>query len=87
MYGSLLVASELRVHAGLRYDAPADADKMARDLTKRLEGFKREPLAAMWLKEAGFGVRGSDTVFTASMDHMMAVLTLKGLFEQLKTLE
>jgi hypothetical protein len=60
---------------------------MARALASRLEGFKREPLAAMWLKEAGFGVRGSDAVFTASMDHTMAVITIKGLFEQLKALE
>ena len=87
MYGSILVTSELKVHAGLRYDAQADAEEMARALASRLEGFKREPLAAMWLKEAGFGVRGSDAVFTASMDHTMAVITMKGLFEQLKALE
>jgi eukaryotic-like serine/threonine-protein kinase len=87
MYGSLLVATDLRVHAGLRYDAQADAEEMARALASRLDGFKREPLAAMWLKDAGFGVRGNDTVFTASMDHTMAVITIKGLLEQAKALK
>jgi hypothetical protein len=87
MYGSLLVASDLKVHAGLRYDAQADAEQMARALSSRLDGFKREPLAAMWLKDAGFGVRGNDTVFTASMDHTMAVITVKGILEQAKALE
>ena len=87
MYGSLQVASDLKVHAGLRYDAQADAEEMARALASRLEGFKREPLAAMWLKDAGFGVRGNDTVFTASMDHTMAVITIKGILEQAKTLK
>jgi serine/threonine protein kinase len=87
LYGSILLTSELKVHAGLRYDAPADAEEMARALAKQLEGFRREPLAAMWLKDAGFGVRGADAVFTAAMDDTMAVITLKGLLEQAKALQ
>ena len=87
LYGSIRLASELEVHAGLRYDAPADAAEMARALAAQLEAFKREPLAALWLKEAGFGVRGSDAVFTASMSHEMAVITVKGLLEQAKALK
>jgi serine/threonine-protein kinase len=87
LYGSLLLSNELRFHAGLRFDAPADAEQMARALATQLASFRREPIAAMWLKDAGVGVRGNDAVFTASMDDTMAVLTLKGLFEQLKLLE
>jgi hypothetical protein len=86
MYGSVLLASDLKVHAGLRYDAAKDAEEMARALATQLEGFKREPIAAMWLKQAGFGVRGNDAVFTASMDHDMAVITIKGILEQAKAL-
>jgi predicted Ser/Thr protein kinase len=86
-YGSLLLTSKLEVQAGLRYDAPADAEQMARALATQLESFRREPLAQMWLKDAGIGVRGSDAVLTVSMDDTMAVITMKGLLEQLKTLE
>jgi hypothetical protein len=83
IYASLLVTSELKVHAGLRFDKPEDAREMARALATQLEAFKREPLAAMWLKDAGFGVRDSDAIFTATMDHTMALITLRGLVEQL----
>ena len=86
MYGSLLLASDLKVHAGLRYDAQRDAEEMARALATQLESFKREPIAAMWLKQAGFGVHGNDAVFTASMDHEMAVITIKGILDQAKAL-
>jgi hypothetical protein len=41
----------------------------------------------MWIKDAGFGVRGNDAVFAASMDHTMAVITIKGILEQAKTLK
>jgi hypothetical protein len=84
IFASLRLASDLQLHAGLRYDSPADAEQMARALASQLEGFRREPLAAMWLKDAGFGVRGSDAILTVSMDHAMAVITLKGLLEQIK---
>ena len=87
LYGSLLLTSQLKLHAGLRYDAPADAEQMARALATQLESFRREPLAQMWLKDAGVGVRGADAVFTASMDDTMAVITIRGLLEQVKKLE
>ncbi|HUS67653.1 MAG TPA: serine/threonine-protein kinase [Kofleriaceae bacterium] len=83
LYASLLVKKEIALRAGLRYDRAEDAAETARVLTGQLAEFARDPIAAMLISDAAFGVEGQDAVFTMSIGETMAAITMKSLVELL----
>ena len=80
-YASVRLTSEIEIYAGLRYRGPEPAAQAATSLQKQLDGFKSDPVAAIWLKDAHFSVRDNDAIFTVKMGSTMAAITLKSLLE------
>jgi hypothetical protein len=83
LFASMLVKKEITLRAGLRYDRPEDAAETARVLAAQLADFAKDPIAAMLVSDAAFGVDAHDTLFTMSIGETMAGITMKSLVDYL----